>query len=51
MGKILVLLLLGCFGVATLPAAPAHAGATPLVKKKHHHRRHHHRRHHHLIVR
>jgi hypothetical protein len=40
MRKILVLILLGCFGVAMLPtSAFANTG-------KHHHRHHHHHKHH-----
>ncbi|MGD0766853.1 MAG: hypothetical protein ABSB42_01385 [Tepidisphaeraceae bacterium] len=44
MRKLLVILMLGAFGVAMLPSVPAHAGTvTQLVKK--HHCRHHHRHH------
>jgi hypothetical protein len=44
MRKLLIILMLGAFGVAMLPSVPVHAGTTVQLVKKHH-CRHHHRHH------
>lgn len=42
MHKLLLLLVLGAFGVAMLPTPPAHGAVVKLIVHKHHHHRHHH---------
>jgi hypothetical protein len=44
MRKLLIILMLGAFGIAMLPSAPAHAGTVVQLVKKHHCHRHHHKK-------